>query len=273
MAEATISHRTKILTGVAIGGAATLALVLSPVVYALFVGALLLAAVHEMFRVIKRMGVAPVTSVGLATVAGCAALAYSGSESLLTWLPAVAGASVVATFIVLIVRARTADALAVVASTVGCSLYVGGMGAFLIALRTTGFGFRVTLAFGLMACLNDAAAYGVGRLKGKHRIAPALSPEKTWEGLAGGTAATLLAAVVVAWLMNPPFTLGRALPLALLVAAIMPLGDFAESAFKRDAGVKDSGSGLGGLGGALDLVDGLLFVAPLFFFCYRAMVR
>jgi phosphatidate cytidylyltransferase len=124
-----------------------------------------------------------------------------------------------------------------------------------------------------MAALNDVGAYVAGRAIGRHPMAPAISPSKTWEGFAGGTIATMIASAVVAWQLDPPFTLGRALILGALVALAAPAGDLIESAMKREAGIKDAGGLIPGHGGALDLIDSLLISAPVFFYAFRAMIR
>lgn len=110
---------------------------------------------------------------------------------------------------------------------------------------------------------GDIAAYLVGSLVGRHRMAPRLSPGKTWEGAAAG----LVASVALAWLLIEPFGSGRrplggAVMFGLVVAALGMLGDLAESLIKRETGAKDSGAVLGRMGGVLDLVDSLSFAAP-----------
>jgi phosphatidate cytidylyltransferase len=113
---------------------------------------------------------------------------------------------------------------------------------------------------------GDVAAYLVGSLLGRHRMAPILSPGKTLEGLAGSLGGSLLAA----WLflgsgvMQTPGTpAGGWMLYGLTVGGAGILGDLAESLLKREAGIKDSGILLGGLGGVLDLVDSMLFAAPV----------
>ena len=110
---------------------------------------------------------------------------------------------------------------------------------------------------------GDTGAYFAGRAFGKHKLAPIVSPKKTWEG----AAASVLASVAVAggyllWLipdLTPAFVIG----LAVLANVAGQLGDLAESAMKRGAGVKDSGSILPGHGGFLDRVDSTLFALPV----------
>jgi phosphatidate cytidylyltransferase len=105
---------------------------------------------------------------------------------------------------------------------------------------------------------GDAAAYGVGRLLGRHKLAPALSPGKTWEGFVGGTVVTIFTTWIS--LYEAGFVEGwRSLVLGAVIAVVAPLGDLFESAIKRDLDVKDSGRLLLGHGGMLDRIDALLF--------------
>jgi phosphatidate cytidylyltransferase len=105
---------------------------------------------------------------------------------------------------------------------------------------------------------GDAAAYFVGRLVGRHKLAPTVSPGKSWEGLIAGTIATV-AVTFVAVYEQSFLTIPESLALGAVIAVVAPLGDLFESALKRDADVKDSGRLLGGHGGVLDRIDALLF--------------
>jgi len=105
---------------------------------------------------------------------------------------------------------------------------------------------------------GDAAAYFFGLLLGRHKLAPTVSPGKTWEGLAAGIVATVLITFIA--LYKADFlTIPESLVLGAVLAIVAPLGDLFESAIKRDADVKDSGRLLAGHGGMLDRLDALLF--------------
>ena len=105
---------------------------------------------------------------------------------------------------------------------------------------------------------GDAAAYFVGRLVGRHKLAPTVSPGKSWEGLIAGTVATV-AVTFIAVYDQSFLTIPESLVLGGVIAIVAPLGDLFESALKRDAEVKDSGGLLAGHGGVLDRIDALLF--------------
>ena len=126
--------------------------------------------------------------------------------------------------------------------------------------------------------MSDAAAYFTGKALGKHKLAPNLSPGKTIEGAMGGVLGALLGTSLVLFVVSRWFDFGLELPwwwvlvysLAVTVAGIV--GDLFESLFKRDANLKDSSSWLPGLGGVLDIVDSLVFAAPVSFFVWQLIV-
>jgi len=109
--------------------------------------------------------------------------------------------------------------------------------------------------------VGDTAAYFVGRAIGKHPLAPHLSPNKTWEGTVASFVGSLIVAVVFARLMTVPF--GHLLGMAAVGNVAGQVGDLLESAYKRSAGIKDSGSILPGHGGVLDRIDALILAIPV----------
>ena len=123
--------------------------------------------------------------------------------------------------------------------------------------------------------MSDAAAYFVGKSMGRHKLAPKLSPGKTIQGALGGVFGALLGTALVVYFVARWFDVQLDLPwwwfviysLAVTVAGVV--GDLFESLFKRDANLKDSSSWLPGLGGILDIVDSLVFAAPVSFFVWQ----
>jgi CDP-diglyceride synthetase len=110
---------------------------------------------------------------------------------------------------------------------------------------------------------NDSFAYLVGRFLGRTKAVPALSPAKTVEGYAGGFAATLLVAWMLGSMLVPGLDGYQSLVLGAVISLAASLGDLFESAMKREAGVKDSGSLIPGHGGILDRLDAMLMVSPI----------
>lgn len=148
-------------------------------------------------------------------------------------------------------------------------LYVVLLGGHLVALRT---GFEQHLSahllsfFFLVLMGADTGAYYVGRAIGRHKLAPKLSPGKTWEGVIGGSMAALALATAAHFWFFKELPLKWALPLAAVMTALGILGDLTESALKRGAGAKDAAKILPGHGGVLDRLDSLLFNAPVIYY-------
>ena len=134
--------------------------------------------------------------------------------------------------------------------------------AWLALVRLHAQGPQLLLFLLLLVVAADIGAYFAGRAFGKHKLAPKVSPGKTWEGVFGGLFAALLMAAVGVWwfdMSTVPFMI-----LCLVVAIASVVGDLTESLFKRHAGLKDSGSILPGHGGVLDRVDSVTAAAPVF---------
>jgi phosphatidate cytidylyltransferase len=123
---------------------------------------------------------------------------------------------------------------------------------------------------------SDMGAYLTGSAFGRHLMTPQISAKKTWEGFCGALVLALLCSLLLFKLMPghlSMLTWTHATVLGLLLGFAAVIGDLAESIIKRSTGVKDSGNFLPGIGGALDLVDSLLFTAPLLFFYLRLVIR
>jgi phosphatidate cytidylyltransferase len=159
--------------------------------------------------------------------------------------------------------------IASVGATILGVLYIPFLGSHLIAIRT---GFEPTLSahllsfFFLVLMGADAGAYYTGRALGKHKLAPSISPGKTWEGVAGGILAALAMGALAHFWFFRELPLKFILPLALVMTVLGIFGDLAESALKRGAGAKDAAKLLPGHGGLLDRLDSLLFNAPLIYY-------
>ncbi len=126
-------------------------------------------------------------------------------------------------------------------------------------------GGRLILALYLIVWMGDSAAYFVGSLLGRHKLAPRVSPKKTWEGAGGNLLGNLAAAFLIKATACPQWTVVDAAAIGLLLGVVGQLGDLVESTWKRSAHVKDSNMGgiaIPGHGGMLDRIDSLVFAAP-----------
>ena len=147
----------------------------------------------------------------------------------------------------------------------GGALYIGWLLGHYLGLRGLEQGREWVMLALLATFLNDTAAYVIGRAVGRHRMAPRISPGKTWEGAVGGFATTALATPPLALLLGLPgnWTLW---PLAMAISSAAQGGDLAESLLKRSAGVKDTSGLIPGHGGLLDRMDSLVLVGPLVYY-------
>jgi phosphatidate cytidylyltransferase len=121
----------------------------------------------------------------------------------------------------------------------------------------------------LLSWVGDSFAYYTGKAIGRHKLAPRVSPAKTWEGSFGSVAGAMLAGWIYAHYLIPSAPLWLVLTVSAIGNVAGQIGDLCESAFKRGAGVKDSGTLLPGHGGWLDRIDSSLFTLPVFYACLR----
>ena len=242
------------------------AVLLPPVLAAVWVGGWWLfglaavggvLALHELYTIARSLR--PIVLGGFVGVLLTLLGAQLGGA---TWvLPGIL-ATVPAALLVFFVSSARQHAVAGFAVTVLGVAWVGGGLAYLMLLRDIPSDGRLLILVTLLTVFaDDTAAYLVGRAIGRHRMAPVISPGKSWEGFVGGTAA----AVVVAFFAlydQDVVSNGESLVVGLTIALAATLGDLFESAMKRDLGVKDSGTLLAGHGGVLDRVDSLLWAGP-----------
>jgi phosphatidate cytidylyltransferase len=246
--------------------------------------AAIVVALYEFWFLAKRVGAKPDVIVGYAATAALLVLfIFNWLELLYLIVPLFIVAALAAEML----RGAPFDKMVLsVGSTVLGVLYVAFLGGHLLAVRT---GFTETyvqpetftvgaafisktlsthlLAFFFLVLMgSDTGAYYTGRSLGKHKLAPSVSPGKTWEGAFGGMAASLAAAALAHYWFFPELTLGAALGLAAVMNVLGVVGDLTESALKRGAKAKDAAQILPGHGGLLDRLDSLLFNAPLIYY-------
>jgi phosphatidate cytidylyltransferase len=238
-------------------------------------GMALALALFEFYVLAKRLQLKPDTGAGFLAAIAIFVVSLSFSELafnlLLTQL-----VLIVLTAGVLIAAALRGAGFDKMIPSAGATLlgvlYVAFLGSHLISIR---IGFpQITaahlLSFFFMVLMGaDAGAYYTGRAIGKHKLAPKISPGKTWEGVFGGFVAALAMATLAHYWFFRELSLKWALPLAFVMTVVGILGDLTESALKRGAGAKDAANILPGHGGILDRLDSLLFNAPLIYYFAR----
>ncbi len=224
-------------------------------------------ALHELFSMTR-----PLRPVAVAGYAGLFGVLVALELSGLAWAVAALLGSLALTFLLKGVAGTTGSATVTVGVTVLGPAWIGfGLGAALLLRDLDDHGFLAALTVMLAVFADDTVAYFVGRLIGRHRLAPVISPGKTWEGLLAGSVAAVVVAFLALYEDRHTFlSIGQSVALGLVVAVAAPLGDLFESMLKRDMGVKDTGRILAGHGGVLDRIDSLLFALPAAYFAVLA---
>lgn len=147
----------------------------------------------------------------------------------------------------------------------------GGAGAVMI-MTLEPSGMRLLVGFILLAAIDDIGAFFVGTRFGAHKMAPSISPAKSWEGFIGGLVTALAAGIGLGALLPDELGLIHGLALGAICGLLVPVGDLVESLAKREVGIKDSGRLLPGHGGLLDRLDAIVFCAPAVALYLRAVV-
>lgn len=149
--------------------------------------------------------------------------------------------------------------------------YLPFMAGFVMLMLRPEDGVQRVVLFILTATASDIGGYAVGVLIGQHKLAPKVSPNKTWEGLAGSVVlSSVVAVIMVQWLFDAKPIIGVVLAAGTVATAM--LGDLSESLIKRDLGLKDMGSLLPGHGGILDRIDSMLMAAPVSYLMLAALI-
>ena len=206
-------------------------------------------------------------------VYGGVLLALVGAEAGgLVWLLGGFLATFVLAFGLYAFASTRAPTTAALGSTVLGSAWIGfGLGFVLLLREMNTEGRLIAFTVVLTVFAADTAAYLVGRYAGRHKLAPRLSPNKTWEGLFGGAAAGIFVSFIALYDTRDQYlSVWESVVLGVVIVVAAVLGDLFESALKRDLEVKDTGRLLGGHGGVLDRVDALLFAAPAAYYLVLA---
>jgi len=260
-----------IAVGALLGGGALITLLTVKGTFLIYMGAMLGIGLHELDGALKtreiRIPVIPIALGGAAMVTS----AY--------WA---AGGAVMAAFALTLVAVLGwrlfggADGYVKdVTGAVFATAYLALTGATVAAMLAPANGGRRVLAFVILTICSDIGGYFAGITLGRggaHKMAPTISPKKTWEGLAGSALAVIVAGVIMLpTMLHGYWWQGAITGLAAVAAAV--LGDLAESMIKRDLGIKDMGTLLPGHGGILDRLDSLLISAPVVWLLLSAFLR
>jgi phosphatidate cytidylyltransferase len=223
-------------------------------------------AIHEFWLMVKPLR--PLSLAGYGSLAGILLGAKLGGA---LWMLGGFLAVFALAFLFQLVSRTRAPATVAVGSTVLGAAWIGlGLGSLLLLRDLPRHGRLAVFALLLAVWAADALAYLVGRLVGRRKLAPVLSPGKTWEGLVAGVAAGVFV-VFIALYHQGFLSIGESLVLGVVIAVAEAAGDLFESMLKRDMQVKDTGRLLAGHGGMLDRLDALLFAAPAAYWTILAL--
>lgn len=250
-----------ILFGLVLGGAFLVSLIVFKQLFMLFAAALIGFTVFELASALRFAGrdVPRVVSIGLSVAVVPIAFFFHVEGLLIATFAAIAIVTLwrLAEMIRPSTRVPGRELLLDIGSGALIQVYVTFLAGFLLVLTGEEGGEWWTLASIIIVVSCDVGAYASGLLFGKHKMAPSISPGKTWEGFAGAAAFAVLAGILLSVLMlGQPWWLGLVMGLALLLTATG--GDLTESLIKRDLGIKDISSWLPGHGGFLDRLDSVL---------------
>ena len=250
-----------ILVSLAILAVVFLTISFAPPLFAIFAWIAILLAGRELTKAYKAGGIElPVNAISIAITLLLAA-AWFGRVSGLAVAIAIAIPCVLVYMLLRdpkdFVRKSTAAAFAI--------FYLAFLGGFILLLAHDKEGLARIFTLVVLVSCNDTFAYIFGVLIGKHPLAPAISPKKTWEGLVGSIIATTIgSALVFQFALDHTWWIGAGIGLVAVVTSTC--GDLIESAVKRDLAIKDMGTILPGHGGILDRIDSVLFTGPAVWF-------
>jgi phosphatidate cytidylyltransferase len=237
----------------------------SGIVFFLLLQVFVLGALAEFYALAARKKLRPRRALGMVLAATFAASFYVRGFG----FAAALFAGLLLTCVYYVVHVSTLEKLATfpqsIAVTFFGALYLSFTLNYMFTIRAVYGAYPLYFLFAVVF-LGDTGAFFIGKPFGKHKMTPVASPNKSWEGSAGGILFACLGAWAARELLLPDVVLWRALLVAVLVHAAAQASDPLESLFKRAVGVKDSSNVLPGHGGFLDRIDSLILAAPLFYY-------
>ena len=259
--------RSRVLIGVVLLALLVIAYKVGPAALVALATVVIVASVAEAYNMTRAPGFRPATLLGLVATVGCVLGTYWKGIGAIPVVTVLLFVGAMLWYVLGVVDARP---LANVAVTIMVFVWVSLLGSFASVLLKSPQGKGLFLGAVLVAVAADTCAYGVGRWIGNRPMAASISPNKTIEGFVGGVVGSVIVGIIVGKTVPPWHGLKHGFVLGLVVGLIAPAGDLFESMLKRDLGIKDSGSILGGHGGLLDRFDGILLALPAAYFIATA---
>lgn len=258
-----------VATGLTLLALIIICLILGPDAFFVLAATVILLALFEAFDVIRQGGYRVVRTFGVLAGAAILFTAYFWRP---TYLSGVLALCVLGATVITLRPGRGESPASAIAWSIFALAWVGGGGAGAVSiLRFEDGGTTLLVAMVLLVAADDIGAFFAGTSFGRHKMAPSISPAKSWEGLIGGLAFALLAGAGFGAVIDE-LTVIEGVGLGLVAGVFGPVGDLLESMVKREMRVKDSGRLLPGHGGMLDRLDAILFTAPFAYLYLRAIV-
>ena len=217
-----------------------------------------LMAMFELLDALVQKGRRPSIPLGLAGTLGILVVAY---QERFAFIAIVLAVTTYAALVFALRPNRGATPASDAAWTIFGLTWIGGGGAGAVSILVMDGGVALLVAGILIVACDDIGAFFAGTRFGSHKMAPSISPAKSWEGFAGGIATALAGGLLFASLLDE-MTVTTGLALGALAGLLAPVGDLVESQAKRELGIKDSGRLLPGHGGMLDRLDAIIFCCP-----------
>ena len=238
----------------------------------LFVGLVAIAMItmgtFEFYSMIEKKGIHPYKYFGILMAVAIPLSIYQEFQLTKGWELLFITAACMVLFMMQLARRGSDQAVLSVSTTIFGILYVSWLFSFVVKLKHLPQGAALVAFLVFVTKASDMGAYAAGSVFGRRTLIQRISPKKTWEGAIGG----FLAAILVAYLCRrfmPQLGTVQVLWLGAFLAIVAEMGDLYESLLKRDCLVKDASGLFPGLGGMLDVIDSILFTAPVFYFYVR----
>lgn len=263
------SLRQAVMTAVFLLVLIVVAALIGPDAFFLLAATVVLLAQFELLDALRTTGHRPVRSFGVLCGLAMLIVGYLEEPRLLA---AVLSIAMVGAFILALRPNRGRSAMSDVAWTLLSVAWIGGGGAaavLILAIEPGGLGLLIS--FVLITALDDIGAYFIGTRFGRHKMAPGISPAKSWEGFIGGFATALIGGAGFGYFIDA-LGVEHGLVLGAIAGLLAPVGDLVESMAKREIGIKDSSGLLPGHGGFLDRLDAIMFCAPVACLYLRAVL-
>ncbi|MGH9025608.1 MAG: phosphatidate cytidylyltransferase, partial [Acidimicrobiia bacterium] len=265
-----VDTTTRVITAVVVAALAIVCLYIGRGATTFLAALIVGIAAFEVYQGFRHVGFKTASALGILASVALVIASYKRGEAA---YPLITALFVLFTFLWYMVEVVKARAAVNIGMTLLGYAYVGVFGGFAGLLLAAPNGVGLILGVAICAIGYDVVGYFVGKNFGRSKLAPRLSPNKTYEGLFAGMGASVVLGAIVSGVfdLTPWNEFGHGLALGLVVAIIAPLGDLCESMLKRDLQIKDFGSILPGHGGVLDRFDAILICLPAVYYLVRAL--